>query len=347
MFLPVNNAAEGVGKYNTEVSTGWTGKVTDIDRAIFMPLGQATNNIGCLPNTPVIPKGVEMTMAWNPRTRPQGIPWSHFMPSTSQGVMTSWQSVLSNGRACFLVDAVRLAAAWTAWQDNMQLWGWGTRYHGNDRIRISMLSRPPVDYASQQRIAADGYRRLVPWWPGSGMTQSGDLAGSTPHYGPLLGDVGAWAAQVQLARRQRQYLGTLTVAYCSEGDPAFRSDPALADLLVERRALLLTHPAVEHVDLAQVVDADYRSAVAHAQSLAGPGGIADAPEPRPRPTGPKGLANARRESLQAGLPPTLVNPPGAAAPFFGGSKASYSGQMGDGMKNAAALALLGFLVRSL
>lgn len=345
MFLPVNDASGGVGKYNTEVTTGWTGQVTDIVRAIYMPEGPATSNIGALPNTAVVPKGVEMRMSWNPRTRPQGVPWSHFMPSTSQAVLTSWQSLLSNGRACFLVDAVRLANAWNTWQDHMQLWGWGTRYSGNDKIRISMLSRPPVDYASQQRIAADGYKRIVSYWPGSGMSKSGGTQGSTPHYGPLLGDVGAWAATIQLGRRQRQYLGTLTVAYCSERDPAFRSDPMLADLLVERRALLLNHPAVQHVDLAQVVDADYRSAVAHAQSLAGPGGLADAPEPRPRPAGPTGLANARRKSLQAGLPPTLVNPPASAAPFLGGSKASYSGQMGDGMRNAAALALLGFLVR--
>jgi hypothetical protein len=40
----------------------------------------------------------------------------------------------------------------------------------------------------------------------------------------------------------------------------------------------------------------------------------------------------------------LVNPPAAGRPFFGGSESSSS-QTGDGMKNAALLALLGFLVR--
>ncbi|HUU94328.1 MAG TPA: hypothetical protein VM487_01195 [Phycisphaerae bacterium] len=346
MFLPANNASQGVGKYNTEVTTGWTGSVTEIERAIYAPEGPATSNIGGLPNTPVVPKGVEMNMAWNPRTRPQGVPWSHFMPSTSQAVLASWQSVLSNSRACYLVDAVRVERAWSEWQDHMQLWGWGTRYSGNDRIRISMMSRPPVDYHAQQRISADGFRRLVPFWSGKGMTKSGNTAGSTPHYGPLLGDVGAWAAKVQLGRRQRKYLGTLTVAYCSEADPAFASDPMLADLLRERRLMLLDHPAVVQVDLSQVVDADYANAVAHAQQTAGPGGIADAPKPGPRPEGPGTLAAPKREDLSATMPPVLVNPPAAGRPFLGGSRGeSFSGQTGDAMRNAAVLALLGFLVR--
>jgi hypothetical protein len=345
MFLPANDARDGVGKYNTEVTYGATGKLTDIVRAIYAPLGPATDYIGGLPNTPVVPKGWELNMAWNPRTRPQGVPWSHFMPSTSQAVLASWQSVLSNSRACYLVDAVKVANGWRTWQDHMLLWGWGTRYSGNDKIRISMLSRPPVDYAAQQRIAADGYRRLVPFWSGAGMTSSGGTQGSKPHYGPLLGDVGEWAATVQLGRRQRKNLGTLTVAYCSADDPAFQSDPMLADLLRERRLLLLDHPAVVLVDLDQVVDADYRNAVAHAQQTAGPGGFADAPERGPRPQGPGTLAAPKRKDLQATLPPIVVNPPAPGRPFLGGGETSYSGQMGDGMRNAAALALLGFLVR--
>lgn len=334
MFLPVNDAHGGVEKFNTQVGQGWTGSNTEIERAIYVPYGNETGNVGALPNTATVPKGWEMNMAWNPRTRPQGVPWSHFMPATSQAVLASWQGVLSNSRACYLVDAVAVERAWTAWQDNMQLWGWGSRYSGNDKIRISMLSRAPVDYAAQQTIASDGFRRLVPFWPGDGMTKSGNTAGSKPHYGPLLGDVGAWAANVQLGRRQRKYLGTLTVAYCSEDDPAFRSDPMLADLLHERRQMLLDHPAVDLVDLDQVVDGDYRSAL---QLRQGPKDIAQ-PEGGPGHAGPKGLAGGA--GAAAPLPPILVARAGNGAPMLPTGR-----QRGDGLRNAALLALLGFLVR--
>lgn len=330
LFLPVNDASGGIDKLNTEVDT--SGTKDEILRAIYVPLGPGTGNIGGLPNTSMVPKGWEVGTVWNPRTRPSGVPWSAFMPSTVQSVVASWQSVLSNSRACYLVDAVEVADAWQAWQFNMKLWGWGTRYSGDDRIRIAALSRPPVDYATQQRIGADGYRTLVPFWPGSGMSKGPGTAGSKPYFGPLLGDVGRWAAEVQLGRRQRKYLGTLTVAYCSEHDPAFRSDPELADLLVERRQMLLAHEDVVHVDLSQVVDADYRSALATRQ---GPKGLAT-------PTN-GGLAVggiAARPPEQTTLPPVIVSPVGAATPFLGRKARSTSG-----LGNLLVLAMLGVLVR--
>lgn len=334
LFLPVNDASDGVEILTTALDTT-SGVVDKTERALYIPRGPGTGNIGALPNTRVVPKGSEMNYNWNPRTRPHGIGWSVFMPALSQAVMGSWQSVLSNSRATYLVDAKRVARAWNEWQDNMQLWGWGTRYSGNDRVRISMLSRPPVDYAAQQRIAADGYKRIVSYWPGQGMKPKGDT-GHQAHYGPLLGDVGAWAAEVQLGRRQRQYLGTLTVAYCSERDPAFASDPMLADLLVERRRMLLDHPAAALVDLSQVPDADYRELLTTRQ---GPGGLADAPGGRP--LGPRGLAAPGVAEGPGRLPPILVDKPPSAAPFL----PTLDRAGGSPMRNAALLALLGFLVR--
>ncbi len=331
LFCPVNDASDGVSILTTEIDD--TSKVRDtIARALYIPRGPATSNIGGLPNTRVIPKGSELNYAWNPRTRPHGVPWSHFMPALSQANVISWQSVLGNSRACYLVDAVKVAAEWRAWQFNMQMWGWGTRYSGNDRVRISMLSRPPVTYAQQQTLIADGYTTIVPFWPGSGMKSKGDT-GHTPHYGPLLGDVGAWAAEVQLARRQRKYLGTLTVAYCSETDVAFRNDPMLADLLIERRRLLLNHADAAHVDLSQVVDADYRSALA---TRRGPKGLADAPG-SPHPD----VGDIALPGAAGALPPILVAREAKAAPFL----PTTGRHGGDGLKNAAVLALLSFLLR--
>ena len=329
MFCPVNNAANGVAIFNTEIIDHRL-KADEIVRAIYVPQGNATANLGGLPNTPQVPKGWEMNYAWSTYTRPQGVPWSHFMPSMSQAVLASWQSVLSNSRACYLVDAVEVASQWEAWQDAMELWGWGTRYSGNDRRRIAMLSRPPVDYATQQRIGADGFRHLLPWMPGAGLTKGK----ATPYYGPLVGDVASWAAKVQLARRQRKYLGTLTVAYCSERDPAFRSDPLLADLLVDRRRMLLAHGDAVHVDLSQVVDADYREALA---TRMGPKGLADAPPGSPT-AGPGTIA---LPGAAGALPPVLVAKAGDATPFLPTTRSHG----GNGMKNAAVLALLSFLLR--
>lgn len=333
LFLPVNDASDGVDILTTKLDTSGVKDTTA--RALYIPRGPGTGNIGGLPNTRVVPKGAEMNYAWNPRTRPHGTPWSAFMPALAQAVTGSWQSVMANSRATYLVDAKRVARAWNEWQDNMQLWGWGTRYSGNDRVRISMLSRPPVDYAAQQRIAADGYKRIVSYWPGQGMRPKGDT-GHQAHYGPLLGDVGAWAADVQLGRRQRQYLGTLTVAYCSERDPAFASDPMLADLLVERRRMLLEHPAAALVDLSQVVDEDYRQLLATRQ---GPGGLAQ--PPGSPPLGPREIAAPGMAQGPGKLPPILVDKPPSAAPFL--PTAQRSG--GEPMRNAALLALLGFLVK--
>lgn len=330
LFLPVNDASDGVDKLNTEIDS--SGLKDEITRAIYVPLGPGTGNIGGLPNTPAVPKGWEWNLNWNPRTRPTAIPWSAFMPSTTQAVLQSWQSVLSNSRACYLVDAVEVADAWAAWQFHMKLWGWGTRYSGDDRVRIAAMSRPPVDYATQQRIGADGFRTIVPFWPGSGMSKGPGTQGSKPYYGPLLGDVGRWAAEVQLGRRQRKYLGTLTVAYCSEDDPAFRSDPELADLLVERRRLLLEHEDVVHVDLSQVVDTDYRSALATRQ---GPKGLAT-----PTNGGPGIGGIAARPPEQTTMPPVIVSRMGAATPFLGRRARSTSG-----LGNLLVLAMLGVLVR--
>ena len=330
LFLPVNDASDGISILNTAIDDSRIKDATA--RALYIPRGPGTANVGGLPNTRVVPKGMELNYADNPRTRPGGVPWSYFMPALSQSNVASWQSVLGNSRACYLVDAVRLGAAWSTWQDNMQMWGWGTRYSGNDRIRMSMLSRPPVDHATQNRIASDGFRRIVSYWPGSGMKSKGST-GHTPHYGPLLGDVGAWAAEVQLGRRQRKYLGTLTVAYCSESDAAFASDPWLRDLLIERRRMLLNHADAAHVDLSQVVDADYRSALA---TRRGPKGLADAPG-APTP----GVGDLALPGASGPLPPVLVAKAGNAAPFLPTARSHG----GDGMKNAAVLALLSFLLR--
>jgi hypothetical protein len=332
MFLPRTDASAGVDRFNVEVAEGWTGVQTEVTRAIYVPHGTPTANIGGLPNTPQIPAGWEVNMDVNPYTRPgPGIPWVAFRPSSSQAVLASWQSVLRNSRACYLVDAVRVADAWLAWQDHMQVWGWGTRYEGENRVRIAALSRPPVSVPNQNRISADGFARLVPWWPGE---MAGKSSGWKPHYGPMTGDVGAWAARVQLGRRQRKYLGTLTCAYVSEADPAFQSDPMLRALLEERRRMLLDHVDVVHVDLARVVDDGFRSAVATRQ---GPKGFADAPQGAPE----MGSITARPDE-QTSLPPVAVQRIVDAAPML--DKSARSGETRD-MRGAAFLALLGFLVR--
>ncbi len=68
-----------------------------------------------------------------------------------------------------------------------------------------------------------------------------------------------------IARRQEHYLGTTVVAYADPASAAF-SDPALRTKMEEMRRLLLESPARREVDLDDVIDPEYRTALFKATS---------------------------------------------------------------------------------
>lgn len=297
LFMPQNDASVGIESYNVELETA-----TKVKTKIYVPAGDPLGGIGCIPNTPKFGRGWSWNTEINPYTRTSFEPWEIFKPATSQATTISWQSLLSNGRAAYLVDALALASAWRVWADNMHAWAWGTRYKGKTAARLQGVLANNLNLTpAQAEEVPQSYWRLVNGRP---------MYGDKLQYALLAGDVGVWAAEVQLARRQRKFLGTLTVAYCSENDPAFRSNPTLHELLMSRRKMLLDHPDVVHVDLAQVVDEDYRAVLT---TRMGPKVIRDVPDPGFKKKGLKLAAGGVLEGV-----PAIPGPQyGEASPFLG------------------------------
>lgn len=317
MFLPANDASLGVDELNVEVSVGWTGYNTVLEKAIYIPRGYGAG-LGALPNTAHNPRAWQSEL----EARPVYQGWGAFKPAFTQGTMQSWQGLMRNSRATYLIDAVAVADAWRTWTAHMVQWASGARYGETMRHRVAglLVSTASLGADAIAKVGGDGYRQVLPWTP-----QKGDGI----NVQPTIGDFGVWAAERQLLRRQRKFLGTLTVAYCSEGDPAFRSSPELRALLADRRALLLQHPALNQVELAQVVDPDFRQAVAVRQ---GPKGITDTPGGGI--AGPKGITGKVPQVGAAVGGPDFAN----ASPMLGAR--GVNPQSG-----AALLFLLSFLLK--
>ena len=310
IFLPANDASGGVGVHPVEVSIGWTGSKTVVERSLFVPHGNSTGGLGALPNTALNPLAWQVDHA-TVLERATYESWGRFKPAFTQSTMQSWQGLLANSRATYLVDAVKLADGWADWTRAMVEWASSSNYNEATRRRIAGMLISTTSELGTSAIAtlhAAGYTQVLPWSP---------RRGEGINVQPTVGDFGRWAARVQLGARQRKYLGTLTVAYCSENDPAFRSDNELAKLLADRRLMLLNHPDVVRVDLDQVVDADYRAAVAVRQ---GPKGLKQAPGD---PSSPGGITSGDTGKA-APLPPVILPfKSGGSAPFLGKTSGRY------------------------
>ncbi len=319
LFTPNNDASDGVDDLNQEVEQGWHGELSEVTKLMLVPRGVA-GGLGALPNTVLNPR------AWqtDPKARPIYTPWGMFKPAFTQATMQSWQGLMVNSRATYMVDTVRLANAWRTWTDNMLFWG--TNRYGEEKRRWILgllMSTASLGTAASQTVHGAGYSHVLPWTPRRGEGINSEAT---------IGDFGIWAAERQLYRRQRKYLGTLTVAYVSEGDPAFASSQPLRKLLSERRKMLLNHPALNAVNLAQVVDADFRQAIATRQ---GPKGFTDAPGGGP--AGPKALA---------GTVPQAAGGSPVGGPQYASAMPMLPGSSGVNPKaGAALLMLLGFLLK--
>lgn len=256
-FLPHNGAAGGIESFVTELEADGSA-----ERRVYVPQGQVSGSggLGVMPGTSENPRGWSVRTNTNPKTRPVGVPWVAFKPGFQQAGMTQWQSILQNTRRCYLVDAVQVGAEWSAFWSHMQEWGWGTRYGKNERRRIRWFSMPyrvPADVLAR---VPEEYRVLLPEDP---------FNDEAPGFVTTYKSVVRYAVEDQLRRRQRKYLGTITCAYVSRDDPAFRRDQELRELLQERRQLLLSHEARFLVDLDHVPDDDYRSALTLSRKAVG------------------------------------------------------------------------------
>lgn len=277
--------------------------------------------------------------------------FGQYRPTLQQAATTAWQMVLAPDRTRYLVDAVQLRDQWDAYWLNVAM---GSIYVPSRKDGMTGVlhraQRPLVPYpaglygdeATAYRLArqAAGYQH----W-GSYFDEYPFLKIEQRGYTPNMAGLTRHNIERQLQARQSDGLRTLLVAYVSRDDPAFRHDPQLRAQLETNRGLLLKHAARWQVDLERVPDDDYRSALRQATPgqppvgglVFGGGGKTD------RPTGPGGLMVPPRKTHAKLFPGPAVK---VASPIqMIGGDVGPAGASVDPKAGAAALALLGFLLK--
>lgn len=275
IFLPWNDASGGVEVLAAELLND-----SKVKQKIAVPRGKE-GGLGYVPGTSANSRGWTFDTRDNPLTRAVTIPWLAYMPGTQQSGLVAWSTALANGRPCFAVDSDRIETAWSDYWRNMRL---AAQSGKNKKARARLFQAiAPTSYmtvAAMQKIPAD-YRQVT----SMGWGISGGYWEGAARYELTMEGVTRYVIERQLRMRQLRHLDTLTVAYVSEGDPAFRN-AQLAKRLKERRKQLLADPeAAAAVDLQLVPDTDYRKALATHQGV---GGIKGAEG------GPKAPSNVRR-----------------------------------------------------
>lgn len=206
---------------------------------------------------------------------------TRFYPSYVRAGMSAWEALQTKTAAMFNVDTRGVGHEWVQYVDGFL-----------ERREADMGDIMTDDYAHPHELAAY-FAAFGVYDVPTYAEKTGRFAGGGKPTWPMPKPKGAstatlpyerridYIARRQLAtlrQRQRDALDTLLVAYCSKDQAAFRDDE-LADLLRHRRGQLLDHPALADVDLADVVDDDYRAEVsaALADKRFGIGGLAAAP----------------------------------------------------------------------
>ena len=278
--------------------------------------------LGAVPGTGIIARG------WQ-----RSHPWSRYRPAANMQATLAWQMLMTTGPNCMLADASEIATAWDEWGDVVRgavvapeasaLPGAARdRWRGNIwEVRQAWAG---IEYLPEPVTRPNGTLRQCTWLPSyqffSGQVPTFSRTGKVGspsecsvtfnENGMDVAAFGAWAAMNLLRPRQRAALDRYTVAYCSESDPAFRSDPGLAELLRSRRELLLSRPRdLWRLDLGGIVDSDYRSAVANARPKTAPDLTARVPS-RPLPDASDPIPSAPKKVPLPSLPvPTVPGIP--------------------------------------
>ena len=177
---------------------------------------------------------------------------SQVLPSYIHAGMGAWQATTTATAAMFNVDVRGIAMAWQEYVER-----------GLEEMDRWMSTHKREDKSGEYWAGWAAKRGLyaLPTFE-ERMSQPGRPSASFWHDWPerLRYDQIVRRRMIQLGRRQREALDTLLVAYCSKRQRAF-DDPQLRDLLMERRKQLLDHPAVYRVNLEDVIDPDFRTAV--------------------------------------------------------------------------------------
>lgn len=205
-------------------------------------------------------------------------------PSVSRVMLASWQQMTAGKTATlFQVDTRGIVDAWDAYVETAVE---ASRIH---------TSSPVTELGGQQWTA---WRNLEEAMYARGWN-FGD--GRPARAGQTLADVAARYTN-DLRGRQRSAMDTLLVAYAQEGQACF-ADPAMRELLIRRRAQLLTDDDRWSVRPEDVLDLDYRNA------------LLEATKPGDRPLSMAG-ASRRPGTVPRALP--LPSPDGSSGGGAGG-----------------------------
>ncbi len=297
------------------------------------PQGEQTG-IGNIPGTTSMSQGYQSM--WG---------WGDYRPGTQQACANAWQLVLAPSRMRYMVDVHQLVQQWDAYWLTVAMGAIFTPSKKDSGIVgvLARAQRPLVPVgnlygkdlsAYKIQMAAKGYQ----FWGSYFDAYPFELIAKRG-YQPNMQGLARHNLQRQLRGRQVDGLKTLLVAYVSESDPAFRSDAQLREILLRNRNLLLGHKARWQVDLERVPDADYREELRkRTTGFEGPSGLLLAP---PKKTFGAGTFAGGATAGNLPVPPLgfrLESP----IPMIAGSVYPTTGNAAVG---AAALALLGFLVR--
>lgn len=236
--------------------------------------------------------------------------WWVRYPSLQRIVSGCWASLSSNSLpTMYSIDIDRCVSEWADWEES--LW----EYINNTS---EVDSNQFAAWLALKRIAATVSNwQLAPY-----------LKPGKPTFALLNAEYGRI-----LRQRQFKALNTLVCAWASERQPAFRRSASLRKRLFDRRKMLLDHPARFDVDLDDVPDADYRSALATSRMVVGTSFTAKQPKhPRSRDDQPATLdPSLPRPPKQPRMP--LPRVPPSLAPAPSGTSGSV---LGLGMMAAGA-----------
>lgn len=328
IFLPYNDARDGFEFFNVELMAGPFGEQTKVKRKIALCKGQQMG-LGICPGTDQNPRAWQYDTGVNPKTRNVGTPWIIYRPGFQAAGALAWNGVLANTRRCFMVDATRLLEAWDSYWENMEQWAFGDRYSGKTKYRIRWWLMPGmygIAYDTSE-VGPEFYSELPEWARGWWYPSRP----GNPSQGLTMRGLTSWVIRRQLRARQFRYLRTLTCAYVSKDDPAFRSDPDLRHELEHYRELLLEHQDRYEVDLSHVVDTDYKRSLQRSR-LAVPGDVAQAPGA----SAPAG--QPKRVFADVSKLPPLPPPPGDKEPDPGNAKPFFPSEGGGGLLMLVAAA---------
>lgn len=297
------------------------------------PQGEQTG-IGNIPGTTSMSQGYQSM--WG---------WGDYRPGTQQACANAWQLVLAPTRMRYMVDVHQLVQQWDTYWLTVAMGAIFTPSKQDSGIVgvLSRAQRPLVPVGNLHGKDLQAYRVQM---AAKGYAFWGSYLDAYPFeliakrgFQPTMQGLVRHNLDRGLRGRQVNGLKTLLVAYCSESDPAFRNDAQLREILLRNRQLLLGHNARWQVDLERVPDDDYREELRkRTVGFEGPSGLLLAP---PKKT--FGAGTFAGGSTAGNLPvPPLGFRLEPAQPMIAGGVYPSTGNKAVG---AAALALLGFLVR--